>query len=552
MECKNLTNGPLMAIDDLGRPIADASSAPAPRDNRQVGMFYFLWLGEHGRHEAYDVSKIVAKDPDAGYHTDSELWGDVGVYHHWGEPFYGYYYSDDEWVVRHHMKLLIEADIDFIFFDTTNAVTYDHNVKMVMRVLDEYRLDGWKIPKVMFYTNTKSGETAQHIYDVIYKEKFCPETWYYFEGKPVIIAVEAECSEEVKNFFNIKMSQWPNEPDKLGGWPWMDFTRPQRVFANLDGVDEVINVSVAQHPQLRFGDSVLYGETTNCGRAFHNGKNDPDPDAYKYGYNFAEQFERAVETDPPIVLVTGWNEWIAGRWDGIPERPIMFVDCANYEYSRDVEMMRGGYFDNYFMQLVDYVRKYKGVNQNPEYEAKEKTENGIGCFKSADAVYYNFSDGDFSRNAQGSGTVYVNDTQRNAIVKIKVRHDEEYLSFMVCTKDDVSQYDGTGTWMKLYVNTDGGKGYNYVLNNCPKTENITTVARVAEGLTATDVADMEYECCGNKIKFRAKKSVLGLSDQFTIWFKAADSRDEIVSIEDFYDKGDAAPLGRLNYVYKTK
>ncbi|UKI13051.1 MAG: hypothetical protein L6V84_01690 [Oscillospiraceae bacterium] len=82
------------------------------------------------------------------------------------------------------------------------------------------------------------------------------------------------------------MSQWPNEPDKLGGWPWMDFTRPQRVFSNLQGVPEVINVSVAQHPQLRFGDSVLYGETGNCGRAFHDGHNDPAPDAWKKGYNF--------------------------------------------------------------------------------------------------------------------------------------------------------------------------------------------------------------------------------------------------------------------------
>ncbi len=119
-------------------------------------------------------------------------------------------------------------------------------------------------------------------------------------------------------------------------------------------------MSVAQHPQLRFGDSVLYGETGNCGRAFHDGHNDPAPDAWKKGYNFAEQFDRAVETDPPIVLVTGWNEWIAGRWQGIPERPLMFVDCANYEYSRDLEMMRGGYFDNYFMQLIENVRPLQG------------------------------------------------------------------------------------------------------------------------------------------------------------------------------------------------
>ena len=105
------------------------------------------------------------------------------------------------------------------------------------------------------------------------------------------------------------MSQWPNEPDKRGGWPWMDFTRPQRVLENLNGVPECINVSVAQHPQIRFGDSVLYGETTNCGRAYHDGANDPDPDAYKYCGNFIEQFERAIQLGAGTVLLISWNEW---------------------------------------------------------------------------------------------------------------------------------------------------------------------------------------------------------------------------------------------------
>ena len=122
----------------------------------------------------------------------------------------------------------------------------------------------------------------------------------------------------------------------------MDFVRPQRVFKNEAGEDEVINVSVAQHPQIMFGDSVLYGETANRGRAFHNGANDKSEGAIYRGYNFGEQFDRAVETDPPVVLVTGWNEWIAGRWQGTPERPIRFVDLCNCEYSRDLEMMRGG------------------------------------------------------------------------------------------------------------------------------------------------------------------------------------------------------------------
>ncbi len=550
--------GPLMAVDALGRPTPDAAAGvPLPRENRLVGLFYFLWLGEHGRHKPYNISKMVDEDPELGYKPDSDKWGSIGTYHHWGEPFYGYYYSDDEWVIRRHMKLFIQSDIDFLFFDTTNAAIYEKNAKIVLRVLQEYHDEGWKIPKVMFYTNTASGATVQTIYDAIYKPEYCKDTWFCLEGKPVIIAVKEECSEETREFFNIKMSQWPNEPDKLGGWPWMDFTRPQRVFANLKGEDEVINVSVAQHPQIRFGDSVLYGETTNCGRGFHNGANDPDPDAYKWGYNFAEQFDRALETDPPIVLITGWNEWIAGRWEGTPERPILFVDCANYEYSRDVEMMRDGYFDNYFMQMVSYVRRYKGAPENPVHAAIAPAEgNSVGCFCEATAVYDSFSDGDFERHAEGQGGVmYHNTTQRNIIERIKVKHDDTYISFRVDTKLPIST-EGDGSWMKIYLNTEGGTGYRFVLNNTPAADGTTTLARMTgtgDDLTAADVEGVVayYEIKDNKFRIKVPRAALGLDHaDFTLWFKVADSRETYTAIEDFYDKGDVAPLGRLNYVYR--
>ncbi len=529
-----MQSGLLMATDALGRTVADDKSAPTAKKDRYVGMFYFLWLGEHGRNKPYDVSKIVAADPEAGYHTDSELWGPETAYHHWGEPFYGYYYSDDEWVVRRHMKLLIQADVDFLFFDTTNAATYDHNVRIVMSVLSEYHKDGWKIPKVMFYTNTASGKTAQHIYENFYKPGFCPKTWFCLDGRPVIIAREDECSPEVREFFNIKRSQWPNEPDKVGGWPWMDFTRPQRVFYDDNGKPETISVSIAQHPQLRFGDSVLYGETANCGRGYHNGQNDPDPEAYKKGYNFAEQFERAIEADPPIVLVTGWNEWIAGRWPGTPERPIMFVDAANYEYSRDIEMMRGGYFDNYFMQLVDYVRKYKGIPQT-------KQANG-------DAVYYNFADGDFARETEGYGQKYINKTQRNAICQVNVTENDGVLTFKITAKNEIKA-DRSGSWMQIYLNTSGKSGYDYILNHTPLNGNTTTLASVEDDHACAKVS---YSVCGKELTVTMNCSDIGLKKGNALWFKVADSTEEITSVEDFYDKGDAAPLGRLNYVYKRK
>ena len=200
------TGEALMAVDALGRAVPEPGTAAvqAPRAGRQVGIFYFLWCGEHGKKGPYDVSKILAADPMAGYKPDGPVWGGHGVYHHWGEPFYGYYYSSDEWVVRRHMKLLTQAGVDFLFFDTTNAVIYEHNVKLVMRVLQEYHDAGWRVPKVMFYTNTASGKTVQRIYDAIYRTGYCRDVWFVFEGKPLIIAKRNECSEE---YANIKINK---------------------------------------------------------------------------------------------------------------------------------------------------------------------------------------------------------------------------------------------------------------------------------------------------------------------------------------------------------
>jgi hypothetical protein len=47
---KKTTGGALMAVDALGRPLPSGEAVPSRRTDRRVGLFYFLWLGEHGRH----------------------------------------------------------------------------------------------------------------------------------------------------------------------------------------------------------------------------------------------------------------------------------------------------------------------------------------------------------------------------------------------------------------------------------------------------------------------------------------------------------------------
>lgn len=541
--------------DALGRVLPHQDETGEIRSNRQVGMFYFLWCGEHDgpnnmKVPPLDVTKIIAADKNAGYKPDSDIWGGYSVMHHWGEPIFGYYYSRDEWVMRRHIIMLTNAGIDFLVIDTTNFLIYEHNAKMLLRLLEEYRTEGFETPKVVFYTNTRSGETAMNLYNAIYKENYMKNSWYYFNGKPLIIAKEEECTDELKNFFFIRAAQWPNEPSKVNGWPWMDFERPQRVFYNEQGEAEIINVSASQHPQIFFGDSALYGETANRGRCFHNGENDKTEGAHLYGYNIAEQWERALECDPPYVFVTGWNEWIMGRWSGSTEsRPVGFVDCADMEYSRDIEPMRGGYSDNYYMQLIAYIRRYKGFGKI-EKQPEINFEGRFPDWKKIENIYMNYSGAKKNRSCEGYGALYEDQSGRNEIDYVKTAHEEKNIYFYVKTNGRIDT-SAAGTWMHIYIDTGKNNnfcGFDYIANYHKFSETKTALARCADNSYKFDIISMlEFFSGDDFICVTIPKNSIGVGEGSVIGFKVCDSKDKYRDPEDFYLHGDVAPFGRLKF-----
>ena len=83
------------------------------------------------------------------------------------------------------------------------------------------------------------------------------------------------------------------------------------------------------------------------------------------GLNFQEQWDYALKLDPELIFVTGWNEWIAGRYKNWQGTENAFPDEFTNEYSRDIEPMKGGFADNYFYQLVANIRRYKGIRACP-------------------------------------------------------------------------------------------------------------------------------------------------------------------------------------------
>ena len=106
---------PWPATDALGRELPLTAEVGPPKKDRFVGIFYLPWTGDEFSYGPYDVSKILAEQPDMRTtpffrHTGPKQWH----YAFWGEPLFGYYKLTDPWVIRRHMHMLADAGSRFV------------------------------------------------------------------------------------------------------------------------------------------------------------------------------------------------------------------------------------------------------------------------------------------------------------------------------------------------------------------------------------------------------------------------------------------------------
>jgi len=334
-------------------------------------------------------------------------------------------------------------------------------------------------------------------------------------------------------------------------WSWLE-VYPQHVFRNARGEKEQMSVGVAQNAvKGRLGSM---SEPGALGRSFHNGATDPRPDAVSHGFNVEEQWARALAEDPRFIFVTGWNEWIAGRFNrfGGVQLPVMFVDQFDQEHSRDIEPMKGGHGDNYFYQLIANVRHYKGAR--PLARVRPGPIQIDGRFDDWTAVEPEFRDtvGDpVHRHHRGwdARVTYTNDSGRNDIVSARVSFDDQRVYFLARTHEALSAPGGTN-WMLLFLDLDastrtGWLGYDVVLN---RTAPGSVERHAGGGFTWTNVATAEWRLASDGLELSLSWSALGLNappDQFD--FKWADNCIASGDWTDFTLNGDAAPNDRFNY-----
>ncbi|MBR3750777.1 MAG: hypothetical protein IKK58_03300 [Clostridia bacterium] len=547
----------LCGVDKLERSFLPCKNVDP---TKKVGVFYFLWHGDandRSMGEIYNITELLREHPDDLWNIEGTPLSPKGKFHYWDQPIFGYYKSVDKWVITRHMELLINAGVDFLYLDATNAFIYPDSCRAIFEVLLEFEKNGKNPPKVMFYTNSNSIRTITAIYNTYYTVPEYDSLWYRPEGKPIIVGnatVETDsaeaalrgdtCSQEeladhIREYFDIRPSQWPFDPVKDDGFPWMEWSYPQPIH------NGIVNVSLCQHPHIPLSDSVK-DRTRNMGRGydFALGKNVAEDVAR--GTNAQSQWDTVHRNRDKVhtVTVTGWNEWIAIKL--IMENRVFFVDTMNEEFSRDIEPQKGdGYEDTYYLQLADNIRRFKGEIGLPDpvgqyTPAGMDWEGGVRY----DAVTLQ----QISRDCYGvdNRVRYVLPPARNNLQCVSVANDASRLYFRIQSADVLCSADKED-FLNLYLGNDipALKGWeSYELQVIPSLGKVFAI----------DGQKRRTEVCDATCLVEGKVALISipmeaLSCDEGIYFKVTDGFDS-TDIMDSYTDGKCMPMGRASWYYR--
>lgn len=552
------------ATDSLGRTTPGHGEAGSPRSDRFVGIFYFLWLGQHHTEGPYNISQILAAHPDAMKRPTTNPWGPEYRFHHWAEPLFGYYKSDDAWVLRKHAQMLSDAGVDVAIFDVSNQQTYPRVYNKLCEVWKQVRRDGGRTPQIAFFGSF--GDDRQilaRLYDDLYKPRHHEELWFHWKGKPLILAKRDHAPAPMRETFTFREHgpDYFSPPSGPNQWQWLQIY-PQQPYYSVPGKNEEVSVSVGQNASGKR--LCAFSEENTYGRSWHDGARDTRPDAVLHGFNFAEQWTRALELDPEFVYITGWNEWIALR---LPEfwgvrKPVMFVDQFTQEYSRDIEPMKGGHWDNYYYQMIGNIRRFKGVRPPPPPSEPTTIEidGGFADWAGVSFEYHDDRGDTMHRDSpayDGPGR-YVNKSGRNDFVLLKTAADGHAVYFYARTAAPITPHTDP-RWMLLFIDADGNpktgwEGYDFRINRRVRRPTETTVEKAVAAKTWKRAGTAPYRITGNELELAVPRRLLGLpaTGPIRIGFKWADHILEDDDVMEFTVNGDTAPNARFQYVFTTR
>lgn len=531
------------------------------REDKYVGLFYFTWFNNPvaGQKEVHDITRICREDFDELFDIKSDKYPLTDFYY-FNEPLYGYYSSTDEYIIRKHLELFIAAGVDFLALDFTNAIYYGEALQKMLDIYLEYQQAGWKVPQFMLFTNLQSGTIITKAYKQFYKSGKYDSLWFRADGtKPYVIGWEEELGKELQEYFTVRPPQWPNAEYIENGWPYVDLNKPQPMYA-----DGLMSASVAQHSGDAFSFSVKgkggqLQESKGRGYTLKNPQNG-NVEAIIRGDNIQEEFDTAIKNDAKILFVTGWNEWIAQKGSADWSDVAFWVDTFNTEFSRDIEMTKSatyvsdgkggyseeGYGDNYYVQLVSNIRKFKGI------KADSRRNDG-------EITYENIALSGYGRDSYGiiksEDCYYTQASPDNFVKKVTVSHDECNLYINISCDGEIKNISSDDT-LNILIGINGSKKASwehFQYKICSYKDGAASVMKVNDDgkWSFSECGKAEYTVSGSELSLIVPRQITDTGKDFDMYFKITDSIEKPAEILDYYVSGCSAPLGRLAYTYSV-
>lgn len=286
-----------------------------------------------------------------------------------------------------------------------------------------------------------------------------------------------------------------------------------------------------------------------------------------YGIYFQERWDEALQADPQFLYINDWNEWTAGKYDTEEGKtqnfmrrksPFVFIDQYNAEFNRGIQPMKGGYSDNYYMQMAQNIRRYKGVRPIPALFGIHRVviDGDFTEWNQIDVEYRDTKADVAHRDYNGYGGLhYTNTSGRNDIIVSKVSFQQESIAFYVQTAAALSPHTDNN-WMLLLIDADqnpetGWFGYDFLVNKQVNDENKTTLMRYdatrkEDPWAKVTLLDFQYE--GNELELVIPRKLLGLEGNHASFdFKWSDNAADLVNPISLGIDGDTAPNRRFNY-----
>jgi hypothetical protein len=350
--------------------------------------------------------------------------------------------------------------------------------------------------------------------------------------------------------------------------------RPEELASKHNGRREEAAVTPAQHP------------SSLIGKSWTREKGEPELDEHDlplptfvpwlgkvvehpegYGIYFQQRWDEALLGDPEFLYINDWNEWTAGKYQPAGgkttkfmrrDSPYFFVDQYNTEFNRAIQPMHEGYGDNYYMQMAENIRRYKGARPIPVNRGirQMRPEDPFSSWNRIKIAYLDTVGDTFHRDYNGYGGLhYADNTGRNDIVASKVAVDRDMVTFYVAAREKLTAHTDPN-WMLLFIDADrnaktGWFGYDFVVNLRVLDDKTTTIMRYvsdASGGHWSEAGRLRYRAQGKEMAIGVPRALLGIKgDAFSFDFKWADNPADLKDPISLCTSGDTAPNRRFNY-----